>query len=335
MNYILASLFIFISSECLYGMDLEKIREISRTNSGDLSVVYALQSEGTSVAFYIPEIWLEFTKHLFDIHHPVATQACIQAELKKAAMAMKALSVVNKKTYLFLKVYIDLTRDIAQWVYECTYHHNISQELIIKDLMPVLCKEAYMCHKESCSEIANFVTSINLAAKDKHWDPVRNRLKKIVEKKHLLYYLKNYYWHGQYKDNSVKKTILTHALDLDAPEDIIVMIAQAGARLSNFCARTPSPLFIVEAKIKELIKEYDRVSLKVLFGDYLLKELHQRLDSLKCIRAALIEFGASKEENFVLLPKQELVVHPHLGRLYDKCFLSWDSCLLFNDNWGI
>ncbi len=248
-----------------------------------ISAVASSADTQSSLILSLPELRLFFLISLFKTK-PVSD----------AVNYFRAYSIVDKASQGFLKEKADLTLLFAQELYKIAYFYDF-EITVLNQLQPLLNQKGLALFNEDLALGKKLKEMFELSAKQNQWDVVLKELRLQAEAEFsLLKNAVNYYWESTYCGSPAKMTLLVHALELDAPEDVIGILLSHGAVVDNLSCTTPPPFLITFTKFLSCHSSCSQF--KVEAED--IQQLPSKIEALEKKMMVLTKAGASMHSFF-------------------------------------
>lgn len=239
--------------------------------------------ESTS-PLYIAELRLLITKFLAK-----------ELSSREALNTIKAWALTDTKALAFFKE-PEKARGFISWFNKFAYRNSLP----ILDLhnFSTLLDQGELAHfNQSLQTGAELVELFKTCGTQKEWSAFLSQGPHLEEAM-ASEYLAHYSWKGTYKDSYALRTLLSYALELQAPQEVITKLIEWGSPLTDLEENTPSPCCLVCQNIVDatsglaLQGKEQNAELDLCRHKLTLKNLHDTL-------TMLISKGASVNNPFL------------------------------------
>ncbi|MBA2307512.1 hypothetical protein H0W26_05245, partial [Candidatus Dependentiae bacterium] len=230
-----------------------------------------------------------------DIRLPIVECLFILIPTKKAIESFKAWSLVNKESVEFFKESEKFTAALVRSLYNLSYYYDFDI-CLLDNMSCLLNKDIFTDFKRDLSTNKNLVLLFKTCSKSKKWDRAIEEVS--TAKKNAVINPDMHYWKDTYKDFPAKKTLLIHALELDAPENVIKCLLNYKLLLKKLHPTTPAPFLAQFAKCIEQDKNLSSIRARRIINPTQEQKACLALTNAEEIMSLLLKGGASVNGSF-------------------------------------
>lgn len=283
----LTSLLLVLMGSFLYAMDTPEEKSFSA-------------SDLPSSALNIPALRLGVVQYLL--------QSC---PTKDVAHTLIAWGLTDKSSAQALKN--STSTSLINLIRSSCYSLDYDEQSLLATLKPPLSQKEYDTYTKQRALMDNLVFTFESCKEQHNWNPAFTALEDIKERK-LIPFLNSCYWiyppgtktpklslsnpskissnweyppKEMYLMSPARKTILTYALEFNAPIEVIQWLIKEGASVTNLHPQTPPPLLMVCRNISE-----------IFYSDLEDKDRKKLIAHMRDLTTLLINSGACVNDAF-------------------------------------
>ena len=265
--------------------------------SAFIGSAFGMQSdslEKSSEISYLQEIRLLISDYIFRI-----------ASEKNAILAFRSWCATDTKAWNFFKKNGSATTEFLKQLHNLSYRNYFDLRLL-NQLTPLLAPPMVDAFEKGISEAQSLINLFTTCAEENCWKKALEKINSLKKDSTTCYCMSNYYWETTYrKAFPCRKTLLIHALELQAPIEVIDELTSCGSLVTRLTQSTPAPCLIVcEAMIEldrkiEWNREYTERRSKshpdLPVSEEIMNPTWEQLDRIMTL---LLSKGASLQDSF-------------------------------------